>query len=83
MKCVKADLQRVRHKRLANLVVARSPADPRSPTVRSPVSVQSPPGIHVATYALWQDLPEVKKKCLLHSLTSAEVRQQEVDVCVY
>ncbi|XP_072540602.1 rho guanine nucleotide exchange factor 19 [Salminus brasiliensis] len=76
MKCVKADLHKVQHKRLAN-VVSQGLAGLPSPHLSSPTTVSSPPGLHVAPYALWQEQPEVKRRRLLHSLTASDVRLQE------
>ncbi|XP_066519841.1 rho guanine nucleotide exchange factor 19 [Hoplias malabaricus] len=77
LKCMKADLQKVQHKRLADLVASQCLPQLSVPTASSPVPVQSPPGRYVAPYALWQELPEVKEKRLLHSLTASKVRLQE------
>ncbi|KAL7891452.1 hypothetical protein AOLI_G00009280 [Acnodon oligacanthus] len=77
LKCMRADLQKVQHKRLADVVMSQCLAGLSSPPASSPISVSSPPGLHVAPYALWQELPEVKRKRLQHSLTASDVRLQE------
>ncbi|KAI4892775.1 hypothetical protein NFI96_032332 [Prochilodus magdalenae] len=77
LKCMRADLQKVQHKRLADFVKSQCIAGLPSPPSSSLTSVPSPPGLHVSSYALWQELPEVKKKRLLHSLTASHVRLQE------
>lgn len=76
MKCMKADLHKVQHKRLAD-VVSLGLAGLPSPQTPSPTNVSSPPGLNVAPYALWQEQPEVKRSRLLHLLAPSDVRLQE------
>lgn len=83
MKCMKAELQKAQHKKLAGIVEAQCRSALPSP------AASSPPGLHVAPYALWQQLPEVKRQNLLHTLTARDIRHQEVrfllqsSVCSY
>uniref|UniRef100_W5K3U0 Si:ch73-15b2.5 n=1 Tax=Astyanax mexicanus TaxID=7994 RepID=W5K3U0_ASTMX len=76
IKCMKADLHKVQHKRLAD-VVSLGLAGLPSPRASSPTSVSSPPGLNVPPYALWQEQPEVKRIRLLHSLPASDIRHQE------
>ncbi|XP_007254349.3 rho guanine nucleotide exchange factor 19 [Astyanax mexicanus] len=76
IKCMKADLHKVQHKRLAD-VVSLGLAGLPSPRASSPTSVSSPPGLNVSPYALWQEQPEVKRRRLLHSLPTSDIRHQE------
>ncbi|KAB5584205.1 hypothetical protein PHYPO_G00104690 [Pangasianodon hypophthalmus] len=77
LKCMKAELQKAQHKKLAGIVEARCRSAGPSPAAPSPTCVSSPPGLHVAPYALWQQLPEVKRQNLLHTLTARDIRHQE------
>ncbi|MCJ8729611.1 hypothetical protein PDJAM_G00108400 [Pangasius djambal] len=77
LKCMKAELQKAQHKKLADIVEARCRSAGPSPAAPSPTCVSSPPGLHVAPYALWQQLPEVKRQNLLHTLTARDIRHQE------
>lgn len=76
--CMKAELRKAQHKKLADIVEPRCRSAVPHPAATSPTCVPSPPGLHVAPYALWQQLPEVKRQNLLHTLTPRDIRHQEV-----
>ncbi|TVK90569.1 Rho guanine nucleotide exchange factor 19 [Bagarius yarrelli] len=77
LNCMKAELQKAQHKKVVDVVEARCRS--AAPSATSPVlmCVSSPPGLHLAPYALWQQLPEVKRLNLLHTLSARDVRHQE------
>ncbi|KAK1796594.1 hypothetical protein P4O66_009625 [Electrophorus voltai] len=77
LKCVKEDLHKVKQKKQADCVVAHRLAGTRSPSASRSASVPSPPGLHVTPYALWQELPEVKRQSLVNILAAKDIRLQE------
>ncbi|KAF4079223.1 hypothetical protein AMELA_G00190500 [Ameiurus melas] len=77
LKCMKAELQKAQNKKLPDAVEVQCRSVVLSPAASSPTCVSSPPGLHVAPYALWQQLPEVKSQNLLHTLAARDIRQQE------
>lgn len=74
LKCMKAELQKAQHKKLVDVVEARC----RSAVSPIQSCASSPPGLYVAPYTLWQQLPEVKRQHLLQTLTARDIRHQEV-----
>ncbi|KAK2858034.1 hypothetical protein Q7C36_005953 [Tachysurus vachellii] len=73
LKCMKAELQKAQHKKLVDVVEARC----RSAVSPIQSCASSPPGLYVAPYTLWQQLPEVKRQHLLQTLTARDIRHQE------
>ncbi|XP_053355548.1 rho guanine nucleotide exchange factor 19 isoform X1 [Clarias gariepinus] len=77
LKCMKAELQKAQHKKLADIVEARYRSAVPSSAAPIPPCAPSPPGLQVAPYALWQQLPEVKRQNLVHTLAPRDVHRQE------
>ncbi|XP_046728902.1 rho guanine nucleotide exchange factor 19 isoform X3 [Silurus meridionalis] len=77
LKCMKAELQKAHRKKLVNVVEAQCRSTVLSASASTPACGSSPPGLHVAPYALWQQLPEVQRRNLLHTLSSRDIRHQE------
>ncbi|XP_076870640.1 rho guanine nucleotide exchange factor 19 isoform X2 [Brachyhypopomus gauderio] len=77
LKCLKTDLQKVKPKILAEPVPSQPLAGMSSPSPLSPAPVPSPTGMHVRPYALWQEMPEVKRQNLADMLTAKDIRLQE------
>lgn len=80
LKCMKAELQKAQHKKLADIVEARYRSAVPSSAAPIPPCAPSPPGLQVAPYALWQQLPEVKRQNLVHTLAPRDVHRQEVGI---
>lgn len=73
---MKKDLHRAQHTGLSELVTSVHLPGLKTPPASSPSSVLSPPGLQAKSYALWQELPQVKS--LLNSLSVHEIQLQEV-----
>uniref|UniRef100_A0A9J7ZZ72 Si:ch73-15b2.5 n=2 Tax=Cyprinus carpio TaxID=7962 RepID=A0A9J7ZZ72_CYPCA len=72
---MKKDLHRAQHTGLSELVTSVHLPGLKTPPASSPSSVLSPPGLQAKSYALWQELPQVKS--LLNSLSVHEIQLQE------
>ncbi|KAK3556465.1 hypothetical protein QTP70_008250 [Hemibagrus guttatus] len=77
LKCMKAELQKAQLKKLVHIVEAPCQSAVPSPVAPVPACATSPSGLDVAPYALWQQLPEVKRQNLVHTLTARDIRHQE------
>ncbi|KAG7326331.1 hypothetical protein KOW79_009732 [Hemibagrus wyckioides] len=77
LKCMKAELQKAQLKKLVHIVEAPCRSAVPSPVAPIPACASSPSGLDVAPYALWQQLPEVKRQNLVHTLTPRDIRHQE------